>query len=423
MYTKAFCIHLGLVAVLAGCAATPDRLVTIHELPIRSVGAEASAVMADQMENTGIAAVPDNEHPAVIPPKQTTMPSHAQNFTNEHNGKVLLNRLLPQGIPDRNGWNNDIFTAFTHLKIPYTPQYFCAVLAVAEQESGFSPDPVTPNLSKIVWGEIEKRRQKYLIPAVVVNAAMLKTSPDGRSYKDRINSLRTKRQMNALYEDMARELPFGQTLVEQKNPIRDGGPMQVSVAFAETHIRAWPYPYAYRNLRDEVFTRRGSVYFGTAILLQYPAPYSDMVYRFADYNVGRYSSRNAAFQAALVHLVRHRLAIDGDLMLYQNKMARIPSGEPSETQKALSTLTGRLQMSQSDILRDLSKEKLSSFSQTLLYQKVFALADQVSGKHLPREVIPQIVLVSPKITHHLTTEWFARKVDGRYHRCLARIGS
>jgi hypothetical protein len=223
-------------------------------------------------------------------------------YANEQEGSALLDKLLPRGIPARREWHGDIMTAFTHLKIPYAPQYFCAVLAVAEQESGFNPDPVVPNLSKIVWGQIEERRQKYFIPSLVVDAAMLKKSPNGQTYKERVNALRTKKQMNALFEDMIRELPFGQTIFEHKNPIRDGGPMQVSVAFAETQVRAWPYPYSYTSLRDEVFNLRGSVYFGTAILLQYPISYPDMVYRFADYNAGRYASRNAAFQQAVQHL-------------------------------------------------------------------------------------------------------------------------
>jgi hypothetical protein len=313
-------------------------------------------------------------------------------------------------------------TAFTTLKLPYSAQNFCAVLAVAEQESGYDPDPVTPNLANIVWGEIEKRRKKYLIPSLVVDAALLKTSPNGQSYKERINSLRTKRQMNALYEDMVRELPFGQTIFEHKNPIRDGGPMQVSVAFAETHVRVWPYPYPYKNLRDEVFSLRGSVYFGTAIMLQYPVRYSDMVYRFADFNAGRYSSRNAAFQAAVARLTHRKLALDGDLMLYQNKMDRILSGEESSTQKALYAIAGRLGMGQDEILRDLKQEKLYGFVDTPLYRRVFELADKAAGRPVPREMIPQIVLISPKITHHLTTEWFANKVNGRYHACLARGG-
>ncbi len=408
-------LPVSLALLLAACS-TPQPLPAPATPDVVATAAPAEAPRVAPPPTMPIVK-PAEPRPAAKPAQATVAP-----WSNEHEGAVLLDKLLPHGIPDRAGWHRDVMGAFTHLKLPYAPQYFCAVLAVAEQESGFDPDPVTPNLAAIVRGEIEKRRQKYLIPTIVVNAALAKTSPDGRSYSARIDALRTKREMNALFEDMVRELPFGQTIFEHKNPIRDGGPMQVSVAFAETQIRAWPYPYPYQNLRDEVFTRRGSVYFGTAILLQYPIRYSDMVYRFADYNVGRYASRNAAFQKAVAVLSHRKLALDGDLMLYQNKMERVISDQPSETLNALLPLADTLGMSRNDMVRDLKLDKYFGFGQTRLYQQVFALAEHAAGKPLPREAIPQIVLVSPKITHHLTTEWFARKVDGRYRSCLARGG-
>ena len=47
------------------------------------------------------------------------------------------------------------------------------------------------------------------------------------------------------------------------------------------------------------------------------------------------------------------------------------------------------------------------------------MADK-AGKPMPRQAMPQIDLKSPKISRKLTTEWFARRVEGRYKTCLAR---
>ena len=51
---------------------------------------------------------------------------------------------------------------------------------------------------------------------------------------------------------------------------------------------------------------------------------------------------------------------------------------------------------------------------------MFALADARAGKPLPRAMVPDIRLDSPKITRELTTAWFAERVDARYRQCLQR---
>jgi hypothetical protein len=75
--------------------------------------------------------------------------------------------------------------------------------------------------------------------------------------------------------------------------------------------------------------------------------------------------------------------------------------------------------SRPQIRRDLLLEKTPAFSRSPLYTRVFALADK-AGKPMPRQAMPQIDLKSPKITRKLTTEWFARRVEGRYKTCLGR---
>jgi hypothetical protein len=388
-------LTLFLAALLAGCAST-GRMET-GPAPIREAWPPA------------VQAVPATApKPSVISP---AVPGEA-----EVRGRAM--RFLPATVTDRAGWATDLLGAFTALGIPTTPENLCAAIAVIEQESSFQADPVVAGLPRIVWAEIEKRRQKYLIPKLLLGAAMEKASPDGRSYKARVNALRTEREMNALFEDMISELPYGKTLLSGYNPVRTGGSMQVSVEFAEGHARQRAYPYAGRgSIRDEVFTRRGSLYFGVAILLDYPASYSEPLYRFADFNAGRYSSRNAAFQAAVATLSKKKLDLDGDLLRYEKGE---PASEPSATLLALIALSGRLGMERSAIRRDLMLEKTAAFGDSPLYRKVFALADSASKATLAREILPRIALKSPKITRKLTTEWFARKVDGRYRDCLAR---
>lgn len=328
------------------------------------------------------------------------------------NDLTRITRLIAPKTADREGWSKDILTAFVMLKIPATRENICSAIAVIEQESSFQSDPPVPNLPAIAWSEIEKRREKYAIPKAILGIALDKASPDGRSYKNRIDSLKTEKDMNELFEDMITELPGGQNWLAGFNPIRTGGPMQVSIEFAEAHARVKPYPYSRpKTLRDAVFTRPGGVYFGIADLLDYPAPYTDPVFRFADYNSGHFSSRNAAFQSAVAKISGRKLALDGDLLNYKNGQA-----EAGETEKALLSIIPRLKLPAEVIRRDLLQEKTSNFAATQLYQRVFALAPG----NAPRVLLPKIDLNSPKIQRHLTTEWFAQRVSTRYRQCLAR---
>ncbi|HJU49162.1 MAG TPA: DUF1615 family protein [Pseudogulbenkiania sp.] len=416
MPKRRYALSLLFTISLAGCASTTTP-VSQPSAPI--------VVPPDGYPQPGSAASQPAELPPVETPLAVTPPLVGKPATTSPRvppisaaqGRATLDKVLPPKIRDRAGWAEDIFDAFTALKLPYTAENFCAAAAVIEQESTWQSDPTVPGLPKIVWGKIGEKAAGYHIPLPLVKTALLKPSPNGRSYKERIDTLRTEKQMNELYEDMSVEAEkIGFPTIMKKNPIRTGGPMQVSVEFAEGHVRAWPYPYSRKNsLRNEVFSRRGGLYFGIAILLQYPAPYKDMLYRFADFNAGRYSSRNAAFQAVTSRLSGRRLARDGDLLSYESGQA---SG--GSTLNALQALDNRLGMSDNAIMRDLKQEKLATFAQTELYRKVYALADPLYGGQAPREQLPQIDLKSPKITRKLTTEWFAERVNGRYQTCLQR---
>jgi len=333
-------------------------------------------------------------------------------------GRALVTRLLPASLPDRNGWAIDIYAAMSALDIAPTAENACAAIAVAEQESGLRVDPPVPGLARIAWKEIDARRERAGVPKLVLDAALAVPSSNGKRYSERIDAVRTEGDLSRIYDDFIDRVPFGRTLFADRNPVRTAGPMQVSVAFAEAQTVAAPYPYPMTgSVRDAVFTRRGGLYFGIAHLLAYDAPYDRYVYRFADYNAGRYASRNAAFQRAVADVSGIPLVPDGDLLRYDNGT---PSREAGATESALHVLAKRLGMSAFDIRRDLEQGSGEAFAKTTLYARVFALADQAAHARVPRAVVPTIELSSPKITRHLTTDWFAHRVDERFHECLRR---
>jgi len=240
--------------------------------------------------------------------------------------------LLPAGVDEREGWATDIAAAFAAQELPATPQNLCAVLAVTGQESGFHVRPVIPDLPRIARRAIDERATQRHVPGLLVDAALALKSPDGRSYRSRLASVRTESGLSELFEDFIGMAPLGKSLFGRFNPVETGGPMQVSVSFAKSHAGAYPYPVQ-KSIRNEVFTRRGGMYFGIMHLLGFPVDYPRPIYLFADYNAGWYASRNAAFQRAVSELTGIPLQLDGDLIAYG-------SSEPGRTELALRTYAG-----------------------------------------------------------------------------------
>lgn len=367
-------------AVLAGCASEPTP-------PTPTV--EEAAAIAKQPR-------------AMQPRKPADM-------------KSRIVRFLPRQVQDKPGWANDVVTALSTQGLTVNDHNVCSVLAVAEQEATYQADPVVPGLGKIAWKEINARAAKLLIPEFVVRTALSIKSPTGKSYAARIDALRTEREMSEIFEDMIGAVPMGKQLFGNLNPVRTGGPMQVSVAFAEANARGYPYPVK-ESIRHEVFTRRGGIWFGTKHIFGYPADYPDTLYRFADFNAGWYASRNAAFQAAVSRVSGKPLALDGDLVRYDSDL-------PGKTELAVHSIASRVNMSKQAIHQSLLKGDSSDFAQTDLYHRVFTLADKQAGKRQPRAVLPGIQLKSPKITRNLTTAWFAKRVDDREQACVRKMAT
>jgi hypothetical protein len=325
----------------------------------------------------------------------------------------LIERSIPATVSDKPGWADDIYAAFTTQQIEPTQENICAVVAVIEQESGFHVNSVVPGLPSIAWKEIHTRADHSLVPWMLVQGALELKSPTGHTYSDRIDHAKTEKDLSDIYEDFIGSVPLGRTLFADHNPIRTRGPMQVNVAFLKQTAAARAYPYPVKeSLGDELFTRRGSVYFGVAHLLGYSAPYPRYLFRFADYNAGQYASRNAAFQSAVSTISGAAVVADGALLPN--------NGDLGSTESAVRGLSGRLNVGDDAIHSSLEEGKSPDFEHTPLYKRVFAMAERSQGRPAPRAVVPKIKLQGPKITRNLTTDWYAHRVDGRFQQCLKK---
>jgi hypothetical protein len=328
--------------------------------------------------------------------------------------RAVIDESIPTGVSDRTGWISDIYAGFTVQDLAPTRESVCAVVAVIEQESNFQVNPVIPGLGAIAWREIDSRAERAGVPRILLHGALALRSPNGKTYSERIDAARTEKDLSDIYEDFIGSVPLGRRLFADLNPIRTRGPMQVNVAFANRYAALRPYPYPVtESIADEVFTRRGSLYFGIAHLFAYQPPYDEYLFRFADFNAGQFASRNAALQNAVSKASGIALVTDGALL-------PAAGAEPGETEVALRALASRLNVDEREIHDALEQGKTRDLERNHVYERVFALAERVAKRPLPRAIVPVIRLQGPKISRTLTTSWYAHRVEGRFEQCLGR---
>jgi hypothetical protein len=349
--------------------------------------------------------------------------------------------LLPGQVRDRGGWSQAIANALAANDLPLERASACAVIAVIAQESGFDADPAVPGLAAIAAARIDRYKAKLGPFGDPLFERLLsgRAPDDARPFRERLAGLRTERDADLLFRDLlayyevnhpalftaaqwAGKLTDLEGLADL-NPITTAGSMQVSVRFAEEWARAHKGRTATPgSVRDALYTRPGGVYYGTARLLAYPVQYDRPLFRFADYNAGLYTSRNAAVQAQLARLCGRKLTLDGDLLSY-DRSGR-PNDEESESERAVQAFARRYapRLSPGTIRRDLLEEKTIAFEGTETYRAIKAAAAQRWGRAPDYAILPQVAVTSPKLKGTRSTAWFAQSVDRRYQICVGAPG-
>ena len=341
-------------------------------------------------------------------------------------------KMLPSHVKNSRSWASDIEAVFKELNITRNKRNICTVVAVIDQESNFVADPSVAGLGDKSLKELESRlNDKLGKPVADYFRNMLQTKPTAKdSFAKQIRRVRTERELDELYRqifdyfskhykvnaitDVAKVV--GGDIAERLNPITTLGSMQVHIDYATPNRRL---SMNNDELRRDLYSQYGGLYYGIHRLMLYPADYEKPIYRFADYNSGMYSSRNASFQNMLKTLSGNKISLDGDLLLYDGGSVR---SDLSQTERILQQLFAKqgIALTQRQIRSDLKKEKSKSFEQTETYQTVKNLYQKKTKKKPAYAIMPQVVISGPKLSQNYNTNWFASNVDKRYQRCMAK---
>lgn len=338
-------------------------------------------------------------------------------------------QLIPKRVNHRQSWADDIGAVFDELKLSKDTKNICTVIAVIDQESNFNANPTVANLGQASLKAIDAKLEDKLGKQMAgVFRTMLATKPSkDKSFEQQIKKVKTEKELDELYQEIFDYFTTsykvsgltnlskftGESLDERLNPITTLGSMQVHISYAKRHRRANMND---RTLREDMYGQYGGLYYGIHRLMMYKADYDKPLYRFADYNSGMYSSRNAAFQERVASLTGEKLTLDGDLLLYGNGGV---SDKVGQTEKALIKLlaTAKVPMSDRQIRADLKKEKSKAFEETQTYKQVGELYSK-KGKKINYAIMPKVVISSPKLKQDYDTNWFASRVNNRYQTCI-----
>ncbi|MFW2178479.1 MULTISPECIES: DUF1615 family protein [unclassified Moraxella] len=336
--------------------------------------------------------------------------------------------LLPPRNQDKTAWATDIHDIFNTLKIERNAPNLCSAIAIIDQESNFKADPPVANLGKTSLTELNAKLDEKLgnmLAGYFRN--MLKNEPTPQnSFEKQILKVHTEQQLDKLYHQMFEYFSqkyytnkitnltkiVGGDIAEKLDPITTLGSMQVHIDYARNHQRLSGNN---EELRRDLYSQYGGLYYGIHRLMLYQANYSDPIYRFADYNSGMYSSRNAGFQKMLAELTKQKIDLDGDLLNYNGNVQ-------SQSEKALNGMAqqGLLALTARQIHSELSREKSQNFADTEIYHTISSLYKMKTGKEPIVAMMPQVVISGAKLSRDYDTNWYASAVNKRYLACMAK---
>ena len=271
-------------------------------------------------------------------------------------------------LKSQSAWVQAILDGVERNRIPMCREIVGLVATLIAIESSFRVDPLAVDVSR---GESLKRllerteyefMEKYgpLVQLPGVHYVYLK-------YRDRylpkLAACHTEGEVDAVARDIATDLardasafpgPIRNVIREQLNKlvyvVRTKGSMQLNFTRAKEVMKDRGEQFTDGELVEYMYTLHGGIDVGIAALkpmfVQYAAHYGkpdDMSWLFfvgMDYHYGPFSSRNMMEQIRIRDLSGQKIAIDGDLLFYDDKGR--PADRESETLKATRAIFPRL---------------------------------------------------------------------------------
>lgn len=352
-----------------------------------------------------------------------------------------IRTLIPKRVQERQSWANSIAEISTELKIPTNKENICTIIAVVDQESNFVANPNVPGLGQKAVKEVSNRLQEKfedkLGPTIggplsnYFQDILEKQPTPENNYLKQMSKVKNEKELDLLYREIfdymskhyhvsaltgAAKL-VGQDFAEKLNPITTLGSMQVHINYAKDNKRE---SMSTNALRDDLYTQFGGLYYGIHRLMLYPTQYDQAIYRFADFNSGMYSSRNASLQKMLNTLGDSKLSLDGDLLSYSKNDNPLPQTTATEAEIQRLFSQNNILITSKQIRSDLKKEKQASFEKTQTYMAIVEHYKKQTGKTAPYAIMPEVVISGPKLSRDYNTNWYASRVNGRYETCMQR---
>jgi hypothetical protein len=345
-----------------------------------------------------------------------------------------LIRAAEKSVVDPKGWAFDLLDVLQVHNLPQSRENVCAAIAIIDQESGFVADPTVEGLGTLSENALREKFSKIPLGGAMALRWLENNPTSETSFMARIRKAKTERDLDLAYRslvdyagqtaslDKILQLGFLNSFIEERNEIDTAGSMQVSVKFAleMARKRRW-LPMTLSDVyavRDDLYTRHGGMYYGVKQLLDYESGYSQKIFRFADFNAGRYAARNAALQSIISVLSGVKLATDGDLLSYGKDGNALKTVTSSEKAIRKARDRHKLPLTDAEIRKDLLEEKQAAFVSTQTFEVLRKRYESVKKIKAPFARMPDIALNSPKLKRSFSTARFAESVNRRHQVCM-----